>query len=516
VASAKVNGEDVVHDGFDPDDPSYPSYFNGKDPYDFSYDPDNGFAPGLGIEEWRWGDPWGFYTNSYPWTNSYFSHTFTVPSAKNEWLTVVDDEWDFSSDGPDETSPGSQIFLVEPQLTVTKRGGGAVDEEEEYVTGAFIQVGELRYISFGADPPLEEGHGVIQLQITDGCDKISLWTDDTKTMPYDTTWTFATDEFVSPCVEGIEPSDSVRDIELTLTYSYGSESAVDRVRITVVEVEFSESSPKSGFDATNSPPYVVVDPPWLVVPVNNAPNTNTAKATVTPSDAASYTYFTSDDVNVATVSPPQASQSPQTITVTGVAKGHTCVKAKVGAAVPPGDNPTFALLNICVRNKKTVILDLHYIKDNAEHTTEKDPNDPDSIIEGLNDIWTPQANIVFVKGLVDNPQVNRNMGHAINTWEDYDDVVAFRNGASPDAYFYEKIYYPFDDPNPEEMAGLCDNGNLVIADGTGLVPLCHELGHYFVGPGHCLVLGNIMFNPIDKTDPNATGIMHSQAHEANP
>lgn len=49
VAEAKVDTKDVVHDGFDPDVRSYLSMFDGKDPYDFSYDPDNGCAPGLGI-----------------------------------------------------------------------------------------------------------------------------------------------------------------------------------------------------------------------------------------------------------------------------------------------------------------------------------------------------------------------------------------------------------------------------------------------------------------------------------
>ncbi|MGI6496484.1 MAG: hypothetical protein ACOX5G_10445 [Kiritimatiellia bacterium] len=46
-------------------------------------------------------------------------------------------------------------------------------------------------------------------------------------------------------------------------------------------------------------------------------------------------YFTIDDPAKATVSPAQASSSPQTLTLTGVAKGHTALRARVGSSSGP-------------------------------------------------------------------------------------------------------------------------------------------------------------------------------------
>ncbi len=259
-----------------------------------------------------------------------------------------------------------------------------------------------------------------------------------------------------------------------------------------VDLEFEETVSNNGFDDT-------VDPPWLVVPVNNPPNQNTVKVNIEPSAAISQVYFTIDDTAKATVSPVQASSSPQTLTLTGVAKGHTVLRARVGSS----SGPVCKTLNICVRDKKVVNVDFHFMQDNASHQTSRSTSEADSFISTLNTIWTPQANVVFQKGNVDSPTVITDLGTVIewyptNPANEWDDIVAFRNGVAPDVFFvweYEQDGTPATDN--ADAAQL--NGDILFEDSAGTQvgeTLAHEMGHHFG------------INPSDYTD-HQEQLMHA-------
>jgi len=279
--------------------------------------------------------------------------------------------------------------------------------------------------------------------------------------------------------------------------------------VYIIKVEFSESSANSGFDGTEATP-------WLVVPTNNPPNTNTCKVTVTPSSMAGEIYFTVDNTNICTVSPSQAAGTPQTITLTGVADGETTLHARLGST----SGPDYASLNVEVKTKKTVELDFHYVKDIADppHATTRSPNDLDTLIGQINAIWTPQANVVFTKGSVlADDTVQKDFGDAVTKLQqgmpgdDWYEIVALRNGDPPD------IYCVFD---LEDSIGACNGyfcaGDIMVRDAGIVRSFAHELGHYLDVDPHDYQDEDRKNELMYYTDGGGTKILHSQADDANP
>ena len=85
------------------------------------------------------------------------------------------------------------------------------------------------------------------------------------------------------------------------------------------EVKFKEHGTDYGWDDfTNS------SVPWISVEVGKS---NTAKATITPADRASYAEFKSLKTANVTVSPAKASASDETVTVKGVKKGEAEIQS---------------------------------------------------------------------------------------------------------------------------------------------------------------------------------------------
>jgi hypothetical protein len=92
---------------------------------------------------------------------------------------------------------------------------------------------------------------------------------------------------------------------------------------TGLKVEFKELGDNFGWDN-----YTDSTVPWKSVEDGN--KTDTVKAEITPASAASQVYFKSTVPGKVTVSPAQASSSPETVTVTGVAKGESEIQANIG------------------------------------------------------------------------------------------------------------------------------------------------------------------------------------------
>ena len=83
------------------------------------------------------------------------------------------------------------------------------------------------------------------------------------------------------------------------------------------------SASDSGFDATNA----TSDPPWLSVAEGKT--TRVAKAEITPAGNAGSVGFMSGHSGIATVTPATATKSPETLEVTGIARGETLIGAVV-------------------------------------------------------------------------------------------------------------------------------------------------------------------------------------------
>lgn len=142
-------------------------------------------------------------------------------------------------------------------------------------------------------------------------------------------------------VEGISPGTN------TLSWSYSEQTnCVDKILVTVVEVEFQRDGNCSGFDDT-------LNPPWIMAPVND---TNTALAVIDPSSAASQVDFISLDTGKATVSPSSASTSPQIVSVTGVSHGDTAVQSKLA-----GPYSVCATLNVAAKSRIDKTIAIHAI-----------------------------------------------------------------------------------------------------------------------------------------------------------
>ena len=237
--------------------------------------------------------------------------------------------------------------------------------------------------------------------------------------------------------------------------------------ITVLKVEFKESAVNNGFDDTTHPR-------WLVVPVNNSPNTKMAVAEITPSSGASHVDFQVANTNKATVSPATAFSASQTATLTGQAKGETALDARTGGSV-------CTTLNLAVKDKKSVKVAIHFMKDNAGHSTTT--SDADAIINHLNTVFTPQANVVFVKHSADSPTVPKDLGPVVEWYatepaNEWDDVVTAARDATADVNLYFVWEYEQDGTPDTDNANAGTLGtDCLIEDNRGTRTIPHEVGH---------------------------------------
>ena len=303
---------------------------------------------------------------------------------------------------------------------------------------------------------------------------------------------------------------STGDKVVTVTCGSGDGSCTAQKTVKIIQTVYNKSADCSGFDDTQNPP-------WLVVPFNNAPNSNTAKVVITPASSATEVFFTTSDAKI-TVAPAQAATSPETITVTCVQLGeHNGVQARVGAA----DAPVCKTLNICPRDKKTVTVDFHYVSDNAGHSTTRAIGAEDALLTTMNNIWSKQANVVFVKGVANNCQVQKDLGTVVewrptepaNEWDDVVDACSQGNG--PDVHFVWE-YEQDGTPGTDNVDAAQLGGDILFEDNAGTEigeTLAHEMGHFLGLGDQYTVAVELMYG---YTDTRGCEVRHQQVHVANP
>ncbi len=138
--------------------------------------------------------------------------------------------------------------------------------------------------------------------------------------------------------------------EVVVTLSNETASYVDRVRLRATGTTFvAHPNQKYGFDG-----YMHKWVPWKSV---EAAKTDKVKAVTSPGDAADDMAYSSSDDSIASVSPEQGSQSPETLTVAGKENTGECyVNATLGGT-GTGDRCGVAVYN---KVKKSVAVRVVY------------------------------------------------------------------------------------------------------------------------------------------------------------
>jgi hypothetical protein len=278
------------------------------------------------------------------------THTYWSTGPKTVKVRVYDVDETCDNDCPpgwdDQNNElDKSIIVVRANLTM----GGTPDGTEESV-GGFIAynddddndndtadwsdasvVGEddMASLSLSLSPSLSEGQ--VRLAITAGTTKIKVWDSPTKgnlVIPngsppqYYKTWDLSSESLPTGdyYVEGCASSTSLRDTELTLSYSTCS-MIYDKIKITVIDVDYTEDASQTyGYDkytdtGSDTPSFF----PHKSVKVGA---TDTAYADISGTSAiANEVYFTSSDAAVTTISPSSASSTHQQVTFTGVLEG---------------------------------------------------------------------------------------------------------------------------------------------------------------------------------------------------
>ncbi len=305
--------------GFDRDQGYRNVYFDGS----ASYDPDGG-----SVQEYSWTRLTDPFPDEARYHQCSFTETFDEPGAYSQIkLYVTDDEqvtdWEYC-----------HLYLVEALLNVYYAGEW-MDDPDEYDEGAFIMLNDdddngngvadndpgeitvadendLVSLYVFTDPlPTYLQEGQLTLEIVSGASKITVWRYNPDP-PYNLlhvvsssqpskTWDMEDVDWGPFLVEGMQPSGGYRDVELKLTYACGSESSVDKVRITVLQVQSVQwlgVDPGDGTNLSNDNPGSHGGG-WRIFPGKNTPTGQLhhkvkAKATINvtmPADRTSKVYF---------------------------------------------------------------------------------------------------------------------------------------------------------------------------------------------------------------------------------
>lgn len=272
----------------------------------------------------------GYYTGT---TNLWLLYTpdgQVYPGSNYDLVkfTVVEVDLDISGVADaDEESTGGFIALNDND----DNGNGTPDKDE---SGTVSGEGDLIGIHLDISPSLNTGE--VKLEATAGSSKIKVWESSTKGTQVNLpkTWDLSSESLPSATwgVEGVSPSSSLRDVELTLSYIKDSSTIhSDKVKFTVIDVDWVENTGQTyGFDNYTDPFY-----PQKSV---DASDTDTAKAEITGTALSSSVYFLRTTGTSVTVSPSQASSSPQIVTFTGVSEGFSVIWSKLNSLGPYGKN----------------------------------------------------------------------------------------------------------------------------------------------------------------------------------
>ncbi|MFN0140548.1 MAG: hypothetical protein ACKVQW_10755 [Pyrinomonadaceae bacterium] len=297
------------------------------------------------------------------------------------------------------------------------------------------------------------------------------------------------------------------------------------VQVNVVKVEFTGVPTGGvcyGFDNTKVPQNPPHEPLWLTVVMNGtfeqpiAGTTNQVNAVVTPAAAANRIQFNVTDQNIATINPQNATNSPQTVTVTSVARGEAFVIVTM-------DGVELARLGVVVRRKYQIPVTFHFVSDSnsrgqRNHSTNRATTQAQAdtvaanFVREMNAILTPQTGIEYV---LRNPggavldQHPDDLGRIVS----YADFPAIRTLTNPQREGQE-YYFVWEIERDEQIPTADQNGvvtrinatnqgaDTFVDDSANFNDIAHEAAHsifisptnpYPGEPAHSNVLRELLF-----------------------
>ncbi|MDS4019365.1 MAG: peptidoglycan-binding protein [Candidatus Competibacter sp.] len=264
---------------------------------------------------------------------------------------------------------------------------------------------------------------------------------------------------------------------------------------------FAEVRPNDGFDRFASPN-------WQMVPVGGFKMVfllDAAGLSVASSNTAVATVRTSSILGL------------RILTITGVRAGTCQIQVGLG--------PLFdAVLDISVKNKKTVRTTFHYVDDGRVQKTARQIADLNDLIIAANRILSPQANIEISRHGAAPLRIAQNLRRVVRfsshlpgvaaRQHEWDIVTSHADRTADFNVFFVKEYEQDRTPLRDDTEAGTLGGSCIFEDNTvdpaGLV-LAHELLHH-LGVDHTNNRRDLMFDG----SPSGSFIPKDHANTANP
>lgn len=241
--------------------------------------------------------------------------------------------------------------------------------------------------------------------------------------------------------------------------------------------KFTAFQPLYGFDES-------VHPCWQMVPLDGEKNVYLDGAAETTVEVLNPKIAAVSETTAANV----PGQSKRLFKLTGKSQGSTFLEVRQ-------DKILKTRLEISVKKHKTVGLSFNFVTDKTGRTTEKNSSDVSGWLEGINEIYVPQTNTIFVHRNTRAVTINNNLGSEVDSidtksssWE-WDAIVKERD-ASADVNIFlvwklnqsstGKSFFP---------KGLTWRKDCLISDSPvrpvelEIIVLAHEIGHALGIPG---------------------------------
>jgi hypothetical protein len=234
------------------------------------------------------------------------------------------------------------------------------------------------------------------------------------------------------------------------------------------EVRFFDPNLCSGWDPSEHPS-------WLIVPKGGVNTTLARYYNISP-------YL----VNFRPVTIPYILNYPDwgenepydEIQVQGLQKGESAIRAGIG-----NSSLELARFRVSVKDQKVVTVSLHFVSDIAGHQTGVNPSQADSLITGMNSIFTPQANVVFQKLSVHSPVIQQDLGAEVDFPGNWNAVVSTGNpSADLNIFFVWSVNDNSPSGSGHAAGGYTFGPNCLLGDEIGnevrAKGLAHEAGHF--------------------------------------
>jgi len=250
---------------------------------------------------------------------------------------------------------------------------------------------------------------------------------------------------------------------------------------TVVRVKFAENTTQVyGYDDYTNP-----DIPWKSVETSRS---DTAKVDISPVSALNKVYFVSTNIAAVTVSPTQATSSPQTITLEGGAKGESDVRANMASE----EGKAATKIDVAAYDKIVKTVALIPVRSPSDPGTDVNVND---VVNFLNKKAYNQAvvewNVFHMGFCTANFDLNKDGLIDVKTWMT-DEMIVVRDTCKNDTFDYNifLVDHPSDgsfgfmDFGPNQRYGFVHVGEIVGASCNVNQVVAHELGHGAFGLTH--------------------------------